>query len=40
MRIQIANIKYGVDVPILFLQVNMICNPRKNATDGKKSNPM
>ena len=31
--------EYGVDAPILFWQVNMICNPRNNATDGKKVQP-
>ena len=40
MRIEIANMEYGVDVPILFQKVNMIHNPRNNATDGKRSNPI
>ena len=39
MRMEIANMEYGVDVPILLWQVNMICNPRNNAMDGKRSNP-
>ena len=39
MRTEIANIEYGVDTPILFWQVNMICNPRNNVTDGKRCNP-
>ena len=39
MRVEIANIEYGVDASILFWQVNAICNPRNNATDRKKSNP-
>ena len=36
MSTEIANIEYGVDVPILFWQVNTICNPRFNAANGKK----
>ena len=39
MRMEITNIEYGVDVPILFWQVNIICNPRNNATAGKKVQP-
>ena len=39
MRMQIANMEYWVDVPILCWQVNMIGNPRNNATDRKRSNP-
>ena len=40
MRVEIANMEYGVDVPILFWQVNMICNLQNNAADRKRSNPM
>ena len=40
MKMEIANIEYGVDEPILFWQVNIICNMENNATDGKKSNLM
>ena len=40
IRMEIANIEYGVDAPILCWQVNMIYNPRNNATDGKRFNPM
>ena len=40
MRMEIANMEYGVDAPILFWQVNTIYNPRNNAIDGKRSNPM
>ena len=39
MRTQIANMEYWVDAPILCWQVNMIGNPRNNATDRKRSNP-
>ena len=39
MRMEIANMKYRVDAPILFWQVNMIYDPRNNATDGKRCNP-
>ena len=39
MRTEITNMEYRVDVPILFRQVNMIRNPRNNATDEKRSNP-
>ena len=39
MRMEITNMEYGVDAPILFQKVNMIHNPRNYATDGKKSNP-
>ena len=40
VRTEIANIEYGVDAPILFQQVNTICNLKNNATDGKRSNLM
>ena len=40
VSIEIANMEYGMDVPILFLKINMICNLRKNATDKKRSKPM
>ena len=40
VRMEIVNMEYGVDAPILIQQVDMICNPRNNATDGKISNPM
>ena len=40
VSMEIANMEYGVDVPILFQKFNMICNPRNNATDGKRFNPM
>ena len=39
MRMEIANMEYGVDAPILYWQVNIIGNPRNNATDRKRSNP-
>ena len=39
MRTEITNMEHRVDVSILFWQVNMIHNPRNNATDGKRSNP-
>ena len=39
MRTEIANMEYGVDAPILCWQVNMIGNPRNNATDRKKVQP-
>ena len=39
MRTEITNMEYGVDAPILFQQVNIIHNPRNNATDRKRSNP-
>ena len=38
VRIEIANMEYGLDVPILFQQVNTIHNPKNNATDETKSN--
>ena len=31
--------EYDVDALILFWQVNMICNPRNNANDGKNVQP-
>ena len=40
MRTDITNMEYRVDAPILLQKVNMICNPRNNAADGKRSNPM
>ena len=39
MRTEITNMEYRVDAPILLRQINMICNPRNNASDGKRSNP-
>ena len=39
MRMQIANMEYRVDAPILCGQVNMIGNPRNIATYRKRSNP-
>ena len=38
MRMEITNMEYTVDAPILLRQVNMIRNLRNNATDGKRSN--
>ena len=39
MRMEITNIEYRAYAPILFQEVNMRCNPRNNATSGKRSNP-
>ena len=39
MRMEITNMEYRLDAPILLQKVNMICNPKNNATDGKRSKP-
>ena len=39
-KMEIANMEYGEDAPILFQQVNIIFKLKNNASDGKRSNPM